>query len=197
MTARDLQLIQEYAGDLAGVLTLPDLRVLFAEQGEPALYKKLEGFVREGILIKVKRGLYATASASLEVISNRIVSDSYITTGTVLAQAMLLGSIPARRVQAAKVGRPRTYRCELGTIEHLSLKPELFFGFEDQDGVKYARPEKAFLDACYFFFKGRRFSFDLYDDVDTTPLDKRLIKDYLQAYDRRFVAFFEKTWGLR
>jgi hypothetical protein len=197
MKASDLQLIQEYSGELGGVLTMPDLKVLFSRQGEPALYKKLEACIRDGILLKVKRGLYATPSASLEDISSRIVPDSYITTGSVLARAALIGSIPARRVQAAKVGRPRTYTCELGRIEHLSLKPELFFGFVKQGGVKVARPEKAFLDACYFFFKGRRFSFDLYADVDTADLDMELVSEYLGVYDSRFVSFFGKTWGVR
>lgn len=56
MKAKDLQLIQDYSGDLNGLLTMPDLKVLFAEQGDAALYKKLQIFIGEGILIKVKRG---------------------------------------------------------------------------------------------------------------------------------------------
>lgn len=196
MKAQDLQLIQQYANELDGVFAMSDLKVMFGDCGESALYKKLSACLREGILLKVKRGLYATPSASLEVISARIAPESYITTGTILAREILIGSIPARRVQAVKTTRPRTYRCELGTIEHLSVKPELFFGFiTDDRGLRCARPEKAFLDACYLFFKGRKFSFDLYEDVDTTPLDQNLLATYLQRYDKRFVSFFRKTWG--
>ncbi len=195
MKAQDLQLIQQYADELDGVFAMSDLKVMFGSCGEAALYKKLNVCLRDGILLKVKRGLYATPSASLEVISARIAPESYVTTGTILARAMLIGSIPQRRIQAVKIARPRTYACELGTIEHLSVKPELFFGFiTDDRGLRYARPEKAFLDACYFFFKGRQFSFDLYEDVDTTALDESLLATYLQCYDKRFVSFFRKTW---
>ena len=80
--------------------------------------------------------------------------------GTVLARTAIIGSIPARRVQAVKMGRPRTYRCELGTIEHLSITPRLYFGFGSIAGDLVASPEKAFLDVCYFTYRGRRFSFD-------------------------------------
>lgn len=196
MLAKDLQMIQGYADSVDGVLTLPDLRVLYASRGEPAIYKKLSAFVREGILVKVKRGIYATPSASLDAICARIAPGSYITAGTVLARALLIGSIPGRRIQAAKTGRPRRYSCKLGTIEYLSLKPSLLFGFTMENGVNYACPEKAFLDACYFFFKGRRFSFDLGEDVDTSTLDRKLLSQYLQRYDKKFASFFRKTWRI-
>lgn len=195
MKANDLQLIQDYSQTLDGVFTIPDLKVLFGGQSEAALYKKLAAFVREGVLIKVKRGIYAVPSASLAVISSRISPDSYISTGTVLARALVIGTIPERRVQAVKAGWPRTYKCELGTIEHLSIKPELYFGFENENGVKYACPEKAFLDACYFRLKGRRLSFDLGEDVNLDVLDKKKLKRYLRTYDTTFAAYVRNTWG--
>lgn len=73
-------------------------------------------------------------------------------------------------MQAVKIGIPRTYTCDLGIIEHLSLKTALFFGFVQKGAIKYATPEKTFLDACYFYYKGRRFSFDLYEDVNLEAL---------------------------
>lgn len=194
MKAKDFQALQFYAEKMDGVLTMPDIKVLFAKQGEPAIFKKLKEFLREGALIKVKRGVYAVPSASLDVVSQRIEPDSYITAGAVLAREMVIGSIPTQKVHAAKIGRPRIYKCGLGIIEHLSLKRELYFGFASRNGVKYACPEKAFLDACYFYFKGRRFSFDLSEDVDVSALDGVLMAEYLRAYDRRFIGFFRKRW---
>ena len=147
------------------------------------------------MFVKVKRGLYALPTASLEVIGNRINPDAYISTGTVLAQNLIVGSVPARRVQAVKIGRPRLYTCELGVVEHLSIDPRLHFGFTIRDGIKYATPEKAFLDVCYFSFKGKTFSFDLDSDVDREPLDAVLLSRYLERYDTRFVTCFQRTWG--
>jgi hypothetical protein len=192
MKAKDYQLIQEFGSRLDGVLSISDLKVLFNGCTEAALYKKLVGMVDDGVLIKIKRGLYALPQTSLAVVSSRIEPNSYVTAGTVLARLALIGSIPSRRLWAVKVGRPRTYTCKLGVIEHLSVKPELFFGYDDENGVKYATPEKALLDSIYFTFKGRRLSYDVFDDVDRSSLDLAMMKTYLPCYDRRFRSYVEK-----
>jgi len=196
MTTKDLKLIQQYAPQVNGVLTQADLKMIFAEQSEAALYKKLTSFVAEKILVKVQRGVYALPSASLQTISSRLCPSAYISTGTVLASALVIGSVPARRVQAVRVGCPHAYTCPQGTIEHLSVKPELYFGFEPQDNVLMATPEKAFLDVCYFMRKGRTFSFDPVEDVALERLDLDRVRDYLTAYDPRFRSWVKKTWGL-
>jgi hypothetical protein len=92
------------------------------------------------------------------------------------------------------VGRPRTYHCDLGTIEHLSISPHLYFGFVSGSGELTATPEKAFLDVCYFTYRGRRFSFDPASDIDLERLDFDIIATYLQSYDARFVSFFNSIW---
>ena len=194
MDAGDVRKIDAWAEDLAGIFAMSDLKVLFGERTEAALYKKLVAFVKEGVLIKVKRGLYAVPGTSLKIISSRINRDAYLSTGTVLARNLMIGAVPARRVQAVKVGRPRVYTCEFGVIEHLSIDPKLYFGFTLADGVKQATPEKAFLDVCYFAFKGKRFSFDPNGDVDTEALDEQVLSTYLKKYDSRFVSYFERIW---
>jgi hypothetical protein len=195
MNAEVYRVIQRWAGELEGVFTLPDLRVALGDRTEAALYKRLNSLVDAGILIKVKRGIYATPEASLEAISCRIEPAAYISTGTILAQCAAIGSIPVRRIQAIKTGRPRTYLCKLGTIEHLSLRPQLYFGFERVNGVLCATPEKAFLDVCYFAYRGKRFSFDPASDVNTTDLKRDILDGYLQKYDPRFVNYFNRIWG--
>jgi hypothetical protein len=98
-------------------------------------------------------------------------------------------------VQAVKIGRPRTYQFEAGTIEHLSIDPKLYFGFISKNGIRFATPEKAFLDVCYFYYKGKRFSFDPASDINREDLDSKLIADYLTKYDQRFITFFNRIWG--
>ena len=195
MKAGDLQRIEAWAPDLDGVYALSDLKVLFGAQTVAALYKKLQGFVSEGILVKVKRGVYARPDASLRVVASRMCPDSYISLGGILAESAIIGSVPGRCVQAVKVGPPRRFACALGTIEFLSICPKLFFGFGMVGGVRYATPEKAFLDACYFTWKGRKLSFDLDTDVDRSRLDRTAIEDSLSLYDRRFVAFYRRITG--
>ena len=111
-----------------------------------------------------------------------------------MSRHLLIGSVPARRLQAVKVGVPRTYSCALGEIEHLSIAPRLYFGFTVENGIRLATPEKAWLDACYYRFKGRAFSFDLDTDVNREKLDEALIFKYLAEYDSRFRAYYDRNW---
>lgn len=187
--------IQQWEKDQDGVFWLSDLKVMSDEASEATLYRKLAALVKAKVLIKVKRGLYATPTASLITISGRIEPDAYITTGTVLAQKAIIGSVPSRRVQAVKIGRPRTYQFEGGSIEHLSIAPKLFFGFISKNGIRFATPEKAFLDVCYFYYKGKRFSFDPASDINREDLDSGIIANYLKKYDPRFITFFNRIWG--
>jgi hypothetical protein len=196
MKSIDVKNIEKWASELDGVITLPDLKVVFGGQSEAALFKKLESAVRDNILIKVRRGIYALPDAALETISARLNPDAYISTGTALASKAIIGSVPARRIQAVKVGSPRVYECATGIIEHLSINPGLYFGFETVNGIKFATAEKAFLDVCYFYYKGRRFSFDPESDVNTDGLKAEAIAGYLSKYDRRFVSFFRRIWKI-
>lgn len=186
--------IERWADELDGVFTIADLKVTLDESSEATLYRVLTEMVRGGVLIKVKRGIYATPQADLTTISSRIEPTSYISTGTVLARTAVIGSVPGRRVQAIKVGRPRIYRCALGTIEHLSISPRLYFGFTFVAGERVATTEKAFLDVCYFTYRGRRFSFDPETDINVTELNFDTIDRYLESYDTRFVSFFNRIW---
>lgn len=189
--------VQKWADDLEGVFTTADLKVALDENADATLYRVLGELIQTGTLVRVKRGIYATPGADLATISSRIEPESYISTGTVLAQKATIGSVPARKVQAVKVGRPRIYRCELGIIEHLSIDPKLYFGFSSVNGKLVALPEKAFLDVCYFCFKGKRFSFDPASDVNLQDLDFDVIDRYLEAYSKRFVSFFNRIWRNR
>lgn len=187
--------IQRWAVDLERVFALSDLRVVLGDRTDAALYKRLNGLVDAGVLVKVKRGVYATPEASLRTISNRIEPSAYISTGTILAGCAAIGSIPSLRIQAVKTGRPRNYLCKLGTIEHLSISPQLYFGFETVAGILCATPEKAFLDVCYYAYHGKRFSFDPESDINLTDIKRDVVAGYLQKYDKRFVSYFNRIWG--
>ena len=186
--------LQRWAYELDGVFTIADLKVALNNKVEDTTYKQLAMLVQSKGLIKVKRGMYATPEATLAAISHRINPGAYISTGTVLAQNMMIGSVPARRLQAVKVGPPRIYSFELGTIEHLSIHPKLNFGFIPVNGILYANREKAFLDTCYYHYKGKSFSFDPASDIHTQDLDWNQINRYLEHYDQRFVTYFNRLW---
>ncbi len=186
--------IQKWCTELDGVFTIADLKVILNENTDATLYRTLKKLTECSALIKIKKGIYATPMSELATISSRIEPKSYISTGTVLAKKAIIGSVPALKVQAVKIGRPRTYKCKLGTIEHLSISPKLYFGFSAIKGRLVASPEKAFLDVCYFYFKGKNFSFDPAGDINLQDLDFNLINEYLKPYDNKFISFFNRIW---
>lgn len=196
MKLKAYKAIERWSSELDGVFTLPDLKSALDTGSEPSLYRMITAMVEDGVLLKVKRGIYATSAASLKSISNRIDPAAYISTSTVLAERAVIGSVPAHRVQAVKVGRPRTYSCKLGTIEHLSVSSNLYFGFTNTSGLLVADAEKAFLDVCYFSYCGHRFSFDPVSDVNLSRLDLNKIELYLESYGARFITFFKRYWRL-
>jgi hypothetical protein len=187
--------LEKWAKELNEVFTLPDLKVALREKSQATLFRKIKELINCGELLKVKRGLYATPKASLEIISARIESNAYISTGTVLAQNAVIGSIPGFKVQAVKLGKPRKYSCELGVIEHLSIEKKYYFGYTTDNGLLKATPEKAFIDTWYYTYKGQRFSFNAQSDVALDSLDKELIKQYLAVYDQKFSTYFNKNMG--
>jgi len=189
-----LKAVKTLGQELDGVFTIRDLEVVLSKKLGASFYRTIAALVSSEELIKVKRGLYATKDATLVSICNRICPESYISMGTVLAQNALIGSIPARKIQAVKLGRPRTFLFPFGTIEYLSINPKLFFGFTRKDNVNWATPEKAFLDVCYYTYKGKKFSFDPYTDINLEELDFKTIKKSLIEYDKRFITFFNVRW---
>ena len=194
MDVKKYNSVRKWSTDLDGIFTVSDLKVALDVNSEATFYRIIAEMVEDEILIKVKRGIYATPQAKLTDISRRIEPKAYISTGTVLAKNGTIGSIPARRIQAVKVGRPRTYRCKLGVIEHLSILPQLYFGFSTVNGGLEASLGKAFLDVCYFQFKGKRFSFDPVTDVNLEDLDFDIIERFLGLYDSRFISYFNRIW---
>lgn len=186
--------VMAQAADLDCIFTIADLLTILNQESAANAFRLIKELCVSGDLIKIKRGFYVTPAATLVAISNRMYPNSYVSTGTVLAARAIIGSVPARRIQAVKIGASRIFTCTLGTIEFLSIHPKLFFGFERREDSFWATPEKAYLDVCYFYYKRKRFSFDPESDVDRTMLNSAIIKEYLQKYDDRFITFFRKRF---
>jgi len=192
MNITDLKKVIESSDDMDGVFTLSDVRVLFAQDSIATQFRKLEALTDSGEFIKVKRGLYARPDADLSKISQRIDPESILSLGTVLAEEGLIGTVPMRRAWAVHAGRPRQYSCELGRIEFLRMAPELLIGWEWKQGCRRALPEKAYLDAWYYQYKGRTLPFDLLEDVDVGRLDATSLSTLLEVYETRFQSYYRK-----
>ena len=196
MNISDEQCLQQVEAQMDRVFTLEDLRVLFRHHTDSGLYKLIQKLERQGSLVKMMRGIYARPEADLKRVCQRMLPEAYLSCGTALAKHLLIGSIPRKQVYAVRVGRPRTYQTPLGRVHVFSIKPSLYFGFQIEEGLRYADPEKAYLDAWYFRFKGARLSFDPSVDVAFADLNPHRLREYLSAYNARFVHYINRNGGL-
>lgn len=140
------------------------------------------------ILTSFCRGFYVAQNFDREYLSQRICPESALSLGTVLARDLLIGSIPQKTVYAVKKGKTRIYKSELGQIVHLgfaspSSAKDNWFGYQvGKTGIRYADPEKAFLDTLYFYQLGNHFSFNIYSDIHVNRLNQKKLAGYLKKY---------------
>lgn len=186
------KLIEKWAAEFRGVFSLADLRNLLDPTSDTVLFQRLKSLRALGVIRRFGRSFYVTEGFSLETLSSRICPDSCISFATVLADALVIGSIPANTVTAVKCGPSREYLSDWGNVVHLGLAGHLLFGYTVRDGVRYADKEKAFLDTVYYYQKGRRYSFDPYTDVNIDLLDREQLRRYIGRYrNPGFATFVE------
>ena len=182
--------VEKYSKAQRGVFSLSDLKNLINPNNKDSFYRALAQLSEAGIISSFCRGFYVTPEFEIKVLSQRICPDSYISFGSVLAQHLIIGSIPTYRLRAVKLGPSKTYSNSEYSIEQYRIVPELFIGYENTNGVNIATPEKAFLDILYYYQKGMDFSYDIYSDIDYDAFDRKLIANYLREYkNKTYVAF--------
>ncbi|MHC4873169.1 MAG: hypothetical protein ACYTFY_15105, partial [Planctomycetota bacterium] len=58
-------------------------------------------------------------------------------------------------------------------------------------GVKKAQPEKAFLDCLYYYQSGKKYFFNIFEDINISLLNEKRLFSFLKKYKnpkfRRFV----------
>jgi len=192
--AQLLQLLTTHYAASHGVFSTDELRALFGGTHEKSLQRAIHALQASGTLTRFCRGLYVTPDFDLEMVSQRLAPTSYISCGSVLARALIIGAVPQKTVYAVKQGSSRTYRSPVGAVVHFGLGPRtrvLWCGFRTTaSGICYADNEKAFLDTLYFYRSGYKFSFDVYSDVDLSRFDDARLRRYLRRYKNpKFVQF--------
>lgn len=185
-----LRLIEDFAPNLGGVFTLDDLRATFAATSTVSLYRTIKDLENANVLKRFTREIYVTEDHRIDMLSQKLCSNSYISFGNVLAEASIIGTQPKNHIMAVKIGKKRIYENNLETIIQVGISHSLFFGTVNKNGIHYAIPEKAFLDTLYFYLKGYKFFFDIYSDLNLTKLDKNLVQVFLKKYKNpKFKSF--------
>lgn len=135
--------------------SLPDLEKLL-DIKRSSLRVKISRLVKEGILERLKKGVYQLSlrPESLIRVANQLYYPSYISFEYALGEYGILSEKPFTLTFATS---KRTKKMILRTteIEFRQIKQELFFGFKKKKGVFWGEPEKALLDQVYFAALGK------------------------------------------
>lgn len=194
----DVEQIYRMAEAQRGVFSRADLEVLLAERHPAAFTRRVRALIGAGVLQRFVRGFYVREPFDLATLSQRLAPDSYVSFGNALARWLVIGTLPGQQLLAAKPGRAHRYRALGFEITHVHLTAELDFGYQVEDGVRWADAEKATLDTLYFHLRGRRYPFDIYSDIDPSRLDLARIEQYLLRYKNpRFVSFARGVLNLQ
>ncbi len=146
--------------DLVGSRPAFESSLLLAGDMNPAyLQRQLSGWVEEGKLIQLRRGLYVLAPAYRKtdphpfLLANLIRRGSYVSLQSRLEHA---GLIPEHVPVTTSVwtGRPGEVRTPLGRFAYRHIKPDLLYGYapevvSEQQEALLAGPEKALLDLVH------------------------------------------------
>ncbi|MCS6842998.1 MAG: type IV toxin-antitoxin system AbiEi family antitoxin domain-containing protein [Caldilineales bacterium] len=190
MTAKDMALIQTLLRLNKPFLSPADLEKVLGQR-RPALYVTLNRLVRNGVLVRLRQGVYQLAlqSADPARIANQLVYPSYLSFEAALSRYGILSQVPYVLTFATT---HRTQRMTLGetTVEFHQLKPSLFFGYTLQGGLYVAEPEKAVLDQLYLVARG----LSALDpaDLDLSALDADRLRDYAARFPASVQALVEK-----
>lgn len=182
--------INRLAPDQRGVFSISDISNMMPMGSALAVNRTLNRLVKEGVLIKIQRGIYVTPQFDMGVLSRRIAPKSYVSMDTVLARNGLIGTVSKYSFSVVDIRRGRTIQTPRGPIRFYAIQSDLQFGFEYQNAVAFADSEKAFLDILYFYTKGQRFVIDPRNEVDASKLNRKKINAYLKRYKNpKFIQF--------
>jgi len=185
--------IGRFSADLGGVFAFSDLWNLIGLHSSDRTAKVVNRLVRDGVLFKVRRGVYVTKEPDLWVLACRLKQNACISLDSVLAKNGLIGTVPVRSVSAIYPGNTTTVQTPAGRVRFFKIKKDLIFGtVKAPNGVTTADSEKAYLDLLYYYTKGASFVVDPLKDVDLWKLDPRKLRNYLRSYKNpKFRKFVE------
>ena len=184
-------LLKEIASEMGYVFSKEDLAHLFTNQDNTTLDARLRKMISNGYLKRAMRGYFYTEGAALEDLALKIYPEGYLSLGTALCYHQMIGTSP-RWLCNMMTTRPKgkIIKTDIGTISMSCHQPEQHFGMINMNGRRYANKEKAFIDTCYFYLRGKKFPFNINSDIDISSLEQKRLEGYLSSYkNSKFISF--------
>jgi len=181
-----------------GVYATADLSVLLDHQHPSRLAEAIRTLIREGLLLRVRRGLYVDRlnGYKAEIVGQRWIAPSYLSTESALDRHGLCETgIAANTFVTPHVilrSEHARRRLEGHHFIYRHLARHLFFGYRSVDGLWLAEPEKAVIDFLYYHYR-KQVSAVAPEDIDFSAIDPRRYRRSLAAF--RQIGFAEYALG--
>ena len=157
-------------------------------------------YVRKGLLVRLKRGLYARteqlrnfSQQDLFRLSNFLQVPSYISLTTALSYHGLTTQVQRGFFESISLKRTRKFEVAQFTFHYSKISLDLYKGYERIEGVFIALPEKALLDSFYLASLGR-YSLDT-SALDLSRLNNEVLENLSSSFPSRVRTFMENCGG--
>ena len=155
---------------------------------EPSSSKVLcSRYAKQGLFLRLKKNHYILIEKweRLNIkeyfkIANFLQVPSYISLMSALTFYELSSQIQRNFIESICSRRTKVYDVQDFLFQYHKLRKELYFGFQNIDGVFIAEKEKAFLDCVYLSSFGK-YKFDI-ASIDLRKLDFKKVKKMLSSY---------------
>jgi predicted transcriptional regulator of viral defense system len=180
-----LELEKRLAEKNITVFTVSEFRRVM-DMSETAAQKLLERYAKKGILLRLRKGLYAIKAdpPSSYLISNKLYRPSYVSFESALSHH---GLIPETvyGITAATTKPTRNFQLEGKSFTYHKIKKSAYTGYEpvkiEGRVVLLASPEKALIDYLYFVNLGRK---PLYERLSIGGLSRKKLLENSRLFNR-------------
>jgi predicted transcriptional regulator of viral defense system len=154
---------------------------IIGAEKDVTLFAVIKKLLSAGILKKIERNKYVLIDAQIGDfnLANFFYQPSYVSFESALNFHGILSQFP-REVSSATSKKTIRKVYDGKIFVYSRIKKSLFWGFEKQNGILIALPEKAILDQLYLSAKG--YKKDCLEDCYLDELNKTRLKEYLKRY---------------
>jgi len=161
------------------IFTLKDIALIWQEKNTNAVIVRLNYYVKQGDLIRIRRGVYTKDKNYNKLeLATRIFTPSYISFETVLSKEGLIFQYQTGITAATYLTRSLTIDNQ--TYIYKKLKNKVLLNNSEvnlQNNISTASKERAFLDTLYI---NTNYHFD-----NLRSIDWKVIKTLLPLYDNK------------
>jgi predicted transcriptional regulator of viral defense system len=171
-----MDILFEIYKDSRTVFRINDIALLL-NTDDVFLRKKLNGLVKKGKLLNLRRGIYAKEGYNFEELACVLYTPTYISFEKALLAAGVIFQYSDAITNASYLSREIIIDNQ--TIKYRKLKGEILVNPQgvilNQNNINIATPERAFLDMLYL---NKNYYFDY-----THSLNKRKLYDLVEIYN--------------